>query len=144
MGYSMVSKTGRTVEGKRVGRANTSKSSNGKWIQRGEVYWADLSGGAKGSEQSGHRPVVILQNNIGNRFSPNVIVACITSQMTKGSLPTHVEVGTNDGLEKDGVVLLEQVRTISKERLDDRILKFNDDKMKELDVALMISLGLEL
>jgi mRNA interferase MazF len=110
-------------------------------VKRGDVYFADMGEGS-GSEQSGVRPVVILQNDIGNKFSSTVIVACITSQIEKAKLPTHVEVGVRHGLKKESVVLLEQIRTIDKDRLTDKITAFNTNVMKEVDRAMMISLGL--
>lgn len=111
-------------------------------VRRGDVYYADLSP-VIGSEQGGVRPVLIVQNNIGNRFSPTVIVAAITAQIQKAKLPTHVEIDAEShGFDRDSVVLLEQIRTIDKQRLTDKITHLDDDIMGEIDEALQISLGL--
>lgn len=110
---------------------------------RGELYYADLSP-VVGSEQGGFRPVLIIQNDIGNRYSPTVIVAAITSQIQKARLPTHVELSPSiSGLEKDSVVLLEQIRTIDKRRLKRRIAKLDPETMAKVDEAILISLGLK-
>lgn len=96
-----------------------------------------------GSEQGGVRPVLIIQNDIGNRFSPTVIVAAITAQIQKAKLPTHVEVKADKhGLERDSVILLEQIRTLDKQRLTDRITQLDDEMMSKIDRALEISLGI--
>ncbi|HZK22620.1 MAG TPA: type II toxin-antitoxin system PemK/MazF family toxin [Atopostipes sp.] len=110
-------------------------------IKRGEVYYADLSP-VVGSEQGGVRPVLILQNNVGNKYSPTVIVAAITSKIDKSRVPTHVAIGKDKGLTDDSVALLEQIRTIDKQRLTDKITHLNDDIMKEVDKALKISIGI--
>jgi len=111
-------------------------------VKRGEIYFADLSP-VVGSEQGGVRPVLIIQNDIGNRFSPTVIVAAITAQIQKAKLPTHVEIkAVKNGLERDSVILLEQIRTLDKQRLTDKITKLDDKMMKEIDHALEISLGI--
>lgn len=111
-------------------------------IKRGDVYFADLSP-VRGSEQGGQRPVLIIQNNIGNKYSPTVIIAAITAKITKAKLPTHVEVGASQvGLLKDSVVLLEQVRTIDKTRLIQKLGQLEEDVMLRVDKALTISLGL--
>ena len=111
-------------------------------FKRGEIYYADLSP-VVGSEQGGVRPVVIIQNDIGNKYSPTVIVAAVTSQINKAKLPTHIELSQEAyGLPKDSVVLLEQVRTLDKHRLKDRIGSLDNEKMKKLENALLISLGL--
>lgn len=111
-------------------------------IRRGEIYYADLSP-VVGSEQGGVRPVLIIQNDIGNKFSPTVIVAAITSQINKGKLPTHVEISASDyGLPKDSVILLEQIRTIDKKRLRDKIGYLTTETMKKVDEAVEISFGL--
>ena len=111
-------------------------------VKRGDVFYADLSP-VVGSEQGGFRPVLIVQNNIGNRFSPTVIVAAITAQIQKAKLPTHVEIIASDyGLERDSVVLLEQIRTLDKQRLRDKITHLDDELMKKVNEALQISLGL--
>lgn len=112
-------------------------------IQRGDVYFADLSP-VVGSEQGGIRPVLILQNNIGNRFSPTVIVAAITAQIQKAKLPTHVEIDAKRyGFDRNSVILLEQIRTLDKQRLTDKITKLDVGMMKKIDHALEISLGLK-
>lgn len=111
-------------------------------IKRGDVFFADLSP-VVGSEQGGTRPVLIIQNDIGNRFSPTVIVAAITAQIQKAKLPTHVEItAARHGFERDSVILLEQVRTIDKSRLTDKITHLDDALMKEVDEALQVSFGL--
>ncbi|ADU28627.1 transcriptional modulator of MazE/toxin, MazF [Evansella cellulosilytica DSM 2522] len=111
-------------------------------VKRGDVYFADLSP-VVGSEQGGIRPVLIIQNDIGNRFSPTVIVAAITAQIQKAKLPTHVEINAKKyGFDRDSVILLEQVRTIDKQRLTDKITHLDDDMMVKVNDALRISLGL--
>ncbi|MCM3714674.1 type II toxin-antitoxin system PemK/MazF family toxin [Halalkalibacter oceani] len=111
-------------------------------VKRGDVYFADLSP-VVGSEQGGVRPVLIIQNDIGNRFSPTVIVAAITAQIQKAKLPTHVEINAKRyGFDRDSVILLEQVRTIDKQRLTDKITHLDDDMMNRVNDALFISLGL--
>ncbi len=112
-------------------------------ILRGDLFYADLSP-VIGSEQGGVRPVVIIQNDIGNKFSPTTIVAAITSVKNKSSMPTHVNVGKDvGGLPKDSVILLEQIRTIDKRRLREKIGRMTDSKMKEIDKALGISVHLQ-
>ncbi|MCH1627252.1 type II toxin-antitoxin system endoribonuclease NdoA [Fredinandcohnia quinoae] len=111
-------------------------------VKRGDVYFADLSP-VVGSEQGGVRPVLVIQNDIGNRFSPTVIVAAITAQIQKAKLPTHVEIDAERyGFERDSVILLEQVRTIDKQRLTDKITHLDEEMMDRVDEALQISLGL--
>jgi mRNA interferase MazF len=111
-------------------------------VKRGDVYFADLSP-VVGSEQGGTRPVLVIQNDIGNRFSPTVIVAAITAQIQKAKLPTHVEIDAKRyGFERDSVILLEQIRTIDKQRLTDKITHLDDEMMEKVDEALQISLGL--
>ncbi|MBO8178467.1 type II toxin-antitoxin system endoribonuclease NdoA [Aeribacillus pallidus] len=111
-------------------------------VKRGDVYFADLSP-VVGSEQGGVRPVLVIQNDIGNRFSPTVIVAAITAQIQKAKLPTHVEIDAERyGFERDSVILLEQIRTIDKQRLTDKITHLDDEMMEKVDEALQISLGL--
>ncbi len=111
-------------------------------VKRGEVYFADLSP-VVGSEQGGVRPVLVIQNNIGNRFSPTVIVAAITAQIQKAKLPTHVEIEAEKyGFERDSVILLEQIRTIDKQRLTDKITQLDEQMMGKINHALEISLGL--
>ncbi len=111
-------------------------------VKRGDVFFADLSP-VVGSEQGGTRPVLIIQNDIGNRFSPTVIIAAITAQIQKAKLPTHVEINAKKyGFERDSVILLEQLRTIDKSRLTDRITQLDDLLMEKVDFALEVSLGL--
>jgi mRNA interferase MazF len=111
-------------------------------VKRGYIFFADLSP-VVGSEQGGFRPVLIVQNDVGNKYSPTVIVAAITSQIAKAKLPTHVEIeaGTH-GLDKDSVILLEQVRTIDKQRLQDKLTELDEKIMHKVNQALKISLGL--
>lgn len=112
-------------------------------VKRGDIFYADLSP-VVGSEQGGMRPVLIVQNDVGNKFSPTVIAAAITSQRDKTQLPTHIPlISQSCGLAKDSVVLLEQVRTIDKKRLKERMGKIDDDIMNSIDKALYISLGLD-
>lgn len=111
-------------------------------VRRGDIFYADLSP-VVGSEQGGIRPVLIVQNDIGNKFSPTVIIAAITSQINKAKLPTHIEISASDfGLAKDSVILLEQVRTIDKKRLREKIGKLNDSLISNVNEALKISLGI--
>lgn len=111
-------------------------------MKRGDVYFADLSP-VVGSEQGGVRPVLIIQNDIGNRFSPTVIVSAITAQIQKAKLPTHVEIDAEThGFDRNSVILLEQLRTIDKQRLTDKITHLDEDTMRKVDDALQISLGL--
>ena len=111
-------------------------------VHRGDIYYADLSP-VVGSEQGGVRPVLIIQNDVGNRFSPTVIAAAITSQRDKASLPTHIEVDAQgSGLIKASVVLLEQVRTLDKHRLREKMGKLDPDSMSRVNQALSISFGL--
>lgn len=112
-------------------------------IKRGDIFYADLSP-VIGSEQGGVRPVLIVQNDIGNKYSPTVIVAAITSQIEKAKLPIHVELEANvHGLERDSVILLEQIRTIDKKRLREKVTRLDGDIMAKVDEALLISLGLK-
>ena len=111
-------------------------------IKRGDIFYADLSP-VVGSEQGGVRPVLIVQNDVGNRFSPTVIAAAITSQQEKAKLPTHIQLGTvNSGLLKDSVVLLEQIRTIDKRRLKEKMGCLDGHSMDMVDKAISISFGL--
>ena len=112
-------------------------------VKRGDIYYADLSP-VIGSEQGGVRPVLIVQNDVGNRHSPTVIAAAITSQTTKARLPTHIELaGRNCGLSRDSVVLLEQIRTIDKQRLKERMGRIDETLMDRIDDALAVSFGLQ-
>lgn len=111
-------------------------------VRRGDIFYADLSP-VVGSEQGGVRPVLIVQNDVGNKYSPTVIVAAITSQINKAKLPTHIEIlGEDYGLNKDSVILLEQVRTVDKKRLKEKIGHLDEEKMELVNDALIISLGL--
>ena len=111
-------------------------------IIRGDIYYADLSP-VVGSEQGGVRPVLVIQNNVGNKFSPTVIIAAITSQLTKAKLPTHIELSKDKyNLVKDSVVLLEQIRTLDKRRLKEKVGSIDDVTMQRVDIAMMVSLGI--
>ena len=112
-------------------------------VKRGEIYFADLSP-VIGSEQGGMRPVLIVQNDTGNKHSPTVIAAAITSRIGKARLPTHIELSANAvGLNKDSVVLLEQIRTLDKSRLRDFMGRLDDKTMTAVDSAIAVSFGLE-
>ncbi|WP_172638624.1 type II toxin-antitoxin system PemK/MazF family toxin [Clostridium pasteurianum] len=112
-------------------------------VKRGDIFYADLSP-VVGSEQGGIRPVIIIQNDIGNKYSPTVIVAAITSQINKAKLPTHVEISSEEyGLNKDSVVLLEQIRTLDKKRLKEKIGHMTDSDMEKVDKALLVSISLK-
>jgi len=112
-------------------------------VKKGDIFYADLSP-VIGSEQGGVRPVVIIQNDVGNKYSPTTIVAAITSQLNKAKLPTHIQVkAENNDLPKNSIILLEQVRTIDKRRLREKIGRFSKQTMAEVDKALKISLSLK-
>lgn len=112
-------------------------------VKRGDIYYADLSP-VVGSEQGGVRPVLIVQNDVGNKYSPTVIAAAITSQRDKANLPTHIEVSAElCGLTKESIVLLEQVRTIDKRRLKEKMGRLDPDSMNRVNHALQVSFGLE-
>ena len=111
-------------------------------VKRGDIYYADLSP-VVGSEQGGIRPVIVVQNDIGNKYSPTIIVCAITSQINKAKLPTHIEVKAgNFGLAKDSVILLELIRTIDKRRLKEKVGRCDDSVMERIDRVLQISLGM--
>lgn len=111
-------------------------------IKRGDMYYADLSP-VVGSEQGGVRPVLVIQNDVGNRYSPTVIIAAITSQINKAKLPTHMELNAKSfGLPKDSVILLEQIRTIDKRRLKEKIGHLDGILMDDVDRGLSVSFGL--
>ena len=111
-------------------------------VKRGDIYYADLSP-VVGSEQGGLRPVLIVQNDVGNKYSPTVIAAAITSQISKAKLPTHIDVFADSfGLAKDSVILLEQIRTIDKKRLKEKMGHLDDTLMSRVDDAISVSFGL--
>ena len=111
-------------------------------VKRGDIYYADLSP-VIGSEQGGLRPVLIVQNDIGNRYSPTVIAAAITSRMSKAKLPTHIDIFAGEvGLAKDSVILLEQIRTLDKKRLKEKMGHLDDAVMNHVNTAIAISFGL--
>jgi mRNA interferase MazF len=112
-------------------------------VKRGDIYYADLSP-VVGSEQGGVRPVLIIQNDMGNRHSPTVIAAAITSQMNKAKLPTHIElINQHCGLTRDSVVLLEQIRTLDKRRLRERMGHLDGPMMDRVDRAIAVSMGIQ-
>ena len=122
-------------------RRSVNQMENGN-VKRGDIFYADLSP-VIGSEQGGIRPVLIVQNNMGNRHSPTVIAAAITSQIGKARLPTHIELqGNAFGLSKDSIVLLEQIRTIDKKRLKERMGRLDEEVMHKVDEAIAVSFGL--
>lgn len=122
--------------------AQTAQKQGADTVRRGDIYYADLSP-VVGSEQGGIRPVLIVQNNVGNKHSPTVIAAAITSQIGKARLPTHIELSARSyGLSRDSVILLEQVRTIDKRRLKERMGRLDEGLMHEVDTALSVSFGL--
>lgn len=111
-------------------------------VKRGDVFYADLSP-VVGSEQGGVRPVLVIQNDVGNKYSPTVIIAAITSQINKAKMPTHIEIsGDEYGLNKDSVILMEQVRTIDKKRLKEKIGHLDEELMDKVNEALEISFGI--
>ena len=111
-------------------------------VKRGDIYYADLSP-VVGSEQGGVRPVLIVQNDVGNKYSPTVIAAAITSQINKAKMPTHIELKASEyGLNKDSVILTEQIRTIDKKRLREKIGKLDEVLMHKVNEALSVSFGL--
>lgn len=111
-------------------------------VKRGDIYYADLSP-VVGSEQGGLRPVLIIQNDVGNRYSPTVIAAAITSRMGKNRLPTHIDIHADRvGLAKDSVVLLEQIRTLDKRRLKEKMGHLDDSMMRAVNTAIAVSFGL--
>ena len=129
-------KTAKTV---RSGKSKGEKDMN---IKRGDIYYADLSP-VVGSEQGGLRPVLIVQNDVGNRYSPTVIAAAITSKMSKARLPTHIDIYAKEvGLAKDSVILLEQVRTLDKRRLREKMGHLEDGTMQRVNEAISVSFGL--
>ncbi|MDF2819718.1 MAG: transcriptional modulator of MazE/toxin, MazF [Clostridiales bacterium] len=128
---------------------NTKAKLSKKWrvnnliVKRGDIFYADLRP-VVGSEQGGIRPVLIIQNDIGNKYSPTIICAAITSQINKAKLPTHVEIDSNcNELVKDSVILVEQVRTIDKKRLREKVCHLAQSAMKKVDKAILISMGID-
>jgi len=118
------------------------RSVNRVVVKRGDIFYADLSP-VVGSEQGGVRPVLVVQNDVGNKFSPTVIISAITSQINKAKLPTHIEITADEyGLAKDSVILLEQIRTIDKRRLKEKIGRLDEELMQMVDDALTVSFGL--
>ncbi len=112
-------------------------------VKRGDIYYADLSP-VVGSEQGGVRPVLVVQNDTGNRHSPTIIAAAITSQMGKSRLPTHIDLPANScSLPKDSIVLLEQVRTLDKRRLKEHMGRLSEEQMQQVDGAIAVSFGLD-
>ena len=109
-------------------------------VKRGELYYADLSP-VVGSEQGGIRPVLVVQNDVGNKYSPTIIAAAVTSKINKAKLPTHIELPSAYGLAKDSVILLEQIRTLDKRRLKERIGELPPATMLQVNRAILISLG---
>ena len=135
-------KTGKNISSAAGVDANSVRSVKTVNVHRGDIYYADLSP-VVGSEQGGVRPVLIVQNDVGNRFSPTVIAAAITSQMGKAKLPTHIELqAMRYGLPKESVILLEQVRTLDKQRLRQRMGQVDSDVMERVDAAIAVSFGL--
>ena len=123
-------------------RSKQKKGSVTMSVRRGDIYYADLSP-VIGSEQGGLRPVLIVQNDIGNRYSPTVIAAAITSRMSKAKLPTHIDIYAGEvGLAKDSVILLEQIRTLDKRRLKEKMGHLDDEVMNHVNTAIAISFGL--
>ncbi|MBL1223567.1 type II toxin-antitoxin system PemK/MazF family toxin [Enterococcus sp. BWR-S5] len=111
-------------------------------VKRGDIYFADLSP-VVGSEQGGIRPVLVIQNNLGNHFSPTIIVAAVTAKMAKPKLPTHIGINSGEtGIERDSVILLEQIRTIDKARLKEKVCHLGIEVMTDVDRALGISVGI--
>ena len=112
-------------------------------VKRGDIYYADLSP-VVGSEQGGVRPVLIVQNDTGNRHSPTVIAAAITSKLSKAKLPTHIRLSSQTtGLNRDSIILLEQIRTLDKSRLRERMGRLDENTMNAVDNALSVSFGLQ-
>ena len=110
-------------------------------IKRGDIFYADISQ-TRGSEQGGVRPVMIVQNDVGNLYSPTTIIACITSSENKANIPTHIELKQYDGRSRDSVLMFEQIRTIDKSRLMDKIDSLNKQDLARANTALKISFGL--
>lgn len=124
-----------------VSKKQTNALVNYSTIRRGDIYFANLSP-VVGSEQGGKRPVLVIQNDIGNKYSPTVIIAAITSKIHKPKMPTHVGITKFDGVSMDSVILLEQIRTIDKKRLIGKVTTLSAPKMRAVDRALKISIGI--
>ena len=110
-------------------------------VKRGELYYADLSP-VVGSEQGGIRPVLVVQNDVGNKYSPTIIAAAVTSKINKARLPTHIELPSSYGLVKDSVILLEQIRTLDKRRLKEKMGHLDEETMRGVNNAISVSFGL--
>ena len=135
-------KTGKNISSVAGVDANSVRSVKTVNVHRGDIYYADLSP-VVGSEQGGVRPVLIVQNDTGNRHSPTVIAAAITSQLGKAKLPTHIALAAQgSGLPKDSVILLEQIRTLDKRRLRERMGRVDGAVMEQVDAAIAVSFGL--
>ena len=115
-----------------------------KIVRKGDIFYADLSP-VIGSEQGGIRPVVILQNDVGNRFSQTTIVAIITSKLTKAKMPTHISIDAEKyGLNKKSIILVEQIRTVDKRRIKEKLGKLNEEDIKKIDRAILVSFGIKI
>ena len=135
-------KTGKNISSVAGVDANSVRSVKTVNVHRGDIYYADLSP-VVGSEQGGVRPVLIVQNDTGNRHSPTVIAAAITSQLGKAKLPTHIALAAQgSGLPRDSVILLEQIRTLDKKRLRERMGRVDSAVMEKVDAAIAVSFGL--
>ena len=131
-----------TMKTDKSGNCGKTKGEKAMNIKRGDIYYADLSP-VVGSEQGGLRPVLIVQNDVGNRYSPTVIAAAITSKMGKTRLPTHIDIYAREvGLAKDSVILLEQVRTLDKRRLREKMGHLEENVMQRVNEAISVSFGL--
>ena len=120
---------------------NYNKKTNVKIVRRGDIFYTDLGQGV-GSEQCGERPVIIIQNDVGNKFSPTVIVATITSKLNKAKLPTHIAISKKYGLRENSMILLEQIRTLDKKRLQEKVGCADTYLLNKIDNALLVSIGI--
>ena len=133
---------GNNIDTDRRSKENHERNDREMLVKRGEIYYADLSP-VVGSEQGGVRPVLIVQNDTGNRHSPTIIAAAITSRTGKAKLPTHIELpGQSSGLPRDSIILLEQIRTLDKKRLREKMGELDSDAMSQVNNALSVSFGL--
>ena len=140
--FSLLTKRGITADKATLSVQIQAERKRKMTIRRGDIFYADLSP-VIGSEQGGLRPVLIVQNDVGNRYSPTVIAAAITSKMGKTKLPTHIDVSApNVGLAKDSVILLEQIRTLDKQRLKEKMGHLDDATMRVVNNAIQVSFGL--